>query len=418
MQARAASIERLRALRPHGPARTAFAGLFAATFLCFLAIGAVLPALPRYVKGPMGAGDIAVGVVMGAFALTALVGRPLGGRIADRRGRKLVFCAGLLFCVAAGALLFLPSVPGLIFARFIVGIGDGWVFTAGVTWIVDLAPDHRRGQAIGIYGLSIWGGLTLGAILGEGAYALGGYSAVWILASVGPLLGLAVASVVPEVRRERREDAQPVLAAPQVTGFASPRARGLGGWIPRESVRPGIALGLANIGYGTMGAFIVLLLDWRGIGHGAIAFVAFSGALLLTRAGLSRLPDQVGARMTVLVSGVLEGLGLIGLAAAQSLPVALAAAALMGVGMSLIFPALATLTVEGVVPERRGAALGGFTAFFDIGFGLGAPLSGLIVSLGDGGNYPAAFAASGVLAFLGALIGWRSTRQPVVPTYA
>ncbi|CAB4928706.1 unannotated protein [freshwater metagenome] len=410
------SLRRLRAIPSGRPELAAFTGVFAATLLCFLAIGAVLPTLPKYVKGPMGAGDVAVGIVMGAFALTALIGRPVGGRLADRFGRKVVLGAGLAIAAASGLLLFLPSVAGLIVARFAVGLGEGWVFTAGVTWIVDIAPDRRRGQAIGIYGLSIWAGLTFGAMLGVGAQALGGYDAVWIFATVLPLIGLLVACIVPEHRTARAAQPVPAAETAQVAAFGTPSTTGRRGLIPRETIRPGIALGLGNLGYGTMGAFVVLLLDWRGFGHGATAFVAFTGSLLLTRIGLSPLPDRIGARVTALGSGIVEGLGLLGLAVAHSLPAALAASALMGAGMSMLFPALAILVVDGVSPERRGAAMGGFTAFFDIGFGLGAPFAGIIVSLGEGNHYPTAFAVAGALCILGALIGWRGT-QPA-PTGA
>ena len=48
----------------------------------------MLPVLPRYVHGPLGAGDIAVGVVIGSYAITGLLLRPFAGRLADRRGRK------------------------------------------------------------------------------------------------------------------------------------------------------------------------------------------------------------------------------------------------------------------------------------------------------------------------------------------
>jgi len=81
-------ITRARALGARAvstrPARTAFVGVFAAALLAFLGLGAVLPVLPRYVKGPIGAGDLAVGVVTGAFALTAVLCRPVAGRVAKR----------------------------------------------------------------------------------------------------------------------------------------------------------------------------------------------------------------------------------------------------------------------------------------------------------------------------------------------
>jgi hypothetical protein len=68
-------------LKPR-PALAAFAGIFVVTMLGLLAVGATLPVLPRYVKGPIGSTDLAVGVVSGAFAVTGLAFRPLAGRLA------------------------------------------------------------------------------------------------------------------------------------------------------------------------------------------------------------------------------------------------------------------------------------------------------------------------------------------------
>lgn len=411
MDAGATRLDRLRASRAERPALAAFLGVFSATLLCFLAIGAVLPILPRYVTEELGAGNVAVGVVVGAFAISALVGRPIGGRLADRHGRKTIHATGLAICSLAGLLLFLPfGVPGLILARLVVGLGDGWVFTAGVTWIVDLAPEERRGQTIGMFGLAIWGGLTFGSVIGEGMYALGGYGAVWAFAAVAPLAGLLVARLVPEAP----PTAQPVdeeIAAAELGTALTPGgapAPASAPWIPREALRPGAALALANIGFGTMAGFVVLLLDERGIGHGAAAFTVFSGSVVASRLVLGRLPDLFGARRTALGAGLVQGLGLIAIGAAQSLPAALAAAALMGAGMSLLFPSLALLVVDRVDPARRGAAMGAFTAFFDLGVGLGAPFAGLVASWT--GAYPPAFYVGGSLCLMGALLGWFSTR--------
>ena len=401
----------VRASGAERPALTAFLGVFTATLLCFLAIGAVLPILPRYVTDELGAGNLAVGVVIGAFAISALIGRPIGGRLADRHGRKTIHAIGLAICAVAGLLLFLPfGVAGLIFARLVVGLGDGWVFTAGVTWIVDLSPEERRGQSIGMFGLSIWGGLTFGAVIGEGMYALGGYGAVWAFAALAPLAGLLVGRFVPEAPPTPQPVEEELAAAELGTalGPQAPRAAAGSPWIPREAVRPGVALALANVGYGTMAGFVVLLLDERGIGHGAAAFTVFSASVVAARLGLGRLPDMLGPRRTALGAGIVQGLGLIAVGAAQSLPAALAAAALMGAGMSLLFPSLALLVVDRVDPARRGAAMGAFTAFFDLGVGLGAPFAGLVASWS--GEYPPAFYVGGALCLMGAVLGWFSTR--------
>lgn len=365
----------------------AFAGIFGAVLCCFMAIGAVLPILPRYVHGPLGAGDLAVGIVVGAFAFTAVIGRPIGGRLADSRGRRIIVIGGLLLSAVGGALYFLPlDVGGLIFARLVLGIGDGWVFTAGATWIVDLAPESRRGQAIGIFGLSIWGGLAVGPVLGEGLYSLGGYDLVWAFAAVAPLAGAVIARRVPDphvpVPRAKRSEAAPLL--------------------PREVRLPGLALALANIGYGTVAGFLVLHLAEQGIGRGAAAFAAFAAAVVFARLVLGRLPDRLGPQVTATGAFVAETAGLILIGAAQTWWIAGLGAVVMGLGFSLLFPSLALIVMDRTGEAGRGTAMGAFTAFFDVGVGLGAPLAGAVAALA---GYPAAFYVAAGCAAAGALLG-------------
>ena len=68
----------------------------------------MLPVLPRYVHGPLGAGNIAVGVVIGSYAITGLLLRPFAGRLADRRGRKPTVLVGSVLVALGGFLYLLP----------------------------------------------------------------------------------------------------------------------------------------------------------------------------------------------------------------------------------------------------------------------------------------------------------------------
>jgi MFS family permease len=276
----------------------------------------------------------------------------------------------------------------------VLGIGDGWVFTAGAAWIIDLAPLSRRGQAIGIFGLAIWGGLTLGPLLGEAVFSLWGYDAVFVLSALTPLLGALVAQRVPDAHEplEPEDDVRQPL-------------------VPRPVIAPGLALLLANIGYGTVAGFLVLHLADRGVGDGAVVFTAFAASVIVTRLVAGRLPDLVGPRASAAAAGCAEALGLALLAMAGGMTSALVGAVVMGFGFSLLFPSLALIAVQRSGEERRGAALGGFTAFFDMGVGIGAPLAGAIAALG---GYPAAFWAAAGCALLGAVVGAVATRRPVV----
>jgi len=224
--------------------------VFGSGLLCLTALGAALLVLPRYVTGPAGAGDVAVGVVIGAFAMGAIGARQRAGPLADAQGRRSVFSAGALVTGLAGALLFVPAgVPGLVLARLVLGLGEALVSPPRRTWVVDLAPPGRRARAIGLFGLAVWTSLSVAALGGERVFGRGGYSAVWVLSVAVPLAGAALVRRLPDPHRP------------------PPPGGERAALLPRQSLRPGFALGLASIAYATMASFVVLHLDpraWAG----------------------------------------------------------------------------------------------------------------------------------------------------------
>jgi MFS family permease len=360
-----------------------FAAVFVATFCGLLAIGSVLPVLPRYIHGPLDSGNLAVGVVIGSYAVTGLLLRPVAGRLADTRGRKPMVVAGAIV-VAIGGLLYLPNlgIAGLIAARLVLGVGEGTVYTAGSAWIVDLAPPERRGRVLGLYGLAVWGGLSIGPLLGQLILDQGGYHAVWIFAAAMPALGalIAVTARDPFVPRAHAEP-HPLIAP--------------------EAVGPGFAIALASFGYAAVATFIVLHLDARGVGHGATVFGAFAAMIVLTRLVIGNLPDRVGATPVAVAATLGEAVGLVLIAIAHSLPVALAGGLAMGAAFSLLNPSLMLIALGRVSESARGAAMGTYTAFFDAGVGLGAPLAGLVAALSD---YEGAFFFAAAVSVASALL--------------
>jgi MFS family permease len=372
---------------PSGPANPplgrSFAALFAVTFCGLVAVGAVLPVLPRYIHGPLDSGDVAVGVVIGAYAITGLLLRPFAGRLADRRGRKPTVLLGALVLAASG-LLYLPSlgIAGLIVARLALGAGEGALYTAGASWIVDISPTARRGRVLGLYGLAVWGGLSVGPLAGELLLDAGGYRAVWIFAAAMPLLGALIASRVDDPFVPLTHAEPHPLIAP-------------------EAVRPGLAIALASVGYAAVAAFVVLHLEDRGVGHGVVVFGAFAAMIVLTRLVAGDLPDRVGALKVAIVATLVEAVGLLTIGFAHSLPVALIGGCAMGAAFSLLNPSLMLIALGRVGESARGAAMGTYTAFFDAGVGFGAPLAGLAAALTD---YEGAFVLAAAIAICSTLL--------------
>src|SRR5918911_833588 len=75
------------------------------TFAYFVAVGALQPTLPRYVEGPLHRTSVYVGLTVGIFALSAVMLRPLAGRLSDSHGRRLMVVAGASV-VAVSILLY------------------------------------------------------------------------------------------------------------------------------------------------------------------------------------------------------------------------------------------------------------------------------------------------------------------------
>ena len=363
--------------------RAAFACLFFATFACLVAVGALLPVLPRYVHGPLRSGDVAVGVVIGSYAIAGLLVRPLAGRMAARRGRKPALLAGAALCAASG-LLYLPGlgIAGLIVARLILGAGEGTLYTAGSSWAIDLAPPGRRGRVLGLYGLAVWSGFSVGPLAGELLLDVGGYEAVWAFAAAMPAAGaLLVVRAAHPFRPVEHAEPHPLIAP--------------------EALRPGAAIALAALGQATVSAFVVLHLEARGVGHGASVFAVLAAAIVIARLVLGDLPDRAGAARVAAAAAVVEAVGLALLAVAHGIGPALLGAVLIGGAFALLPPSLMLLAVDGVADRARGAVMGTFTACFDAGVGLGAPLAGLVAFLTD---YEGAFLFGAAMSLLGALI--------------
>jgi MFS family permease len=383
-----------RADSQHRRPGLSFAGVFAVTFLGLIAVGSVLPVLPRYVRGPLDSSDLAVGIVIGSYAVTGLLLRPVAGRLADTRGRRPTVLVGAVL-VSLSGLLYLPhlGIPGLIFARLVLGAGEGALYTAGSAWIVDMAPPQRRGRILGLYGLAVWGGLSVGPLLGELLLHALSYEAVWITAAVLPLVGAAIATQVPDPFQPRAQAEPHPLIAP-------------------EAVRPGLAVALASVGYATLAAFIVLLLESRGVGHGATVFAAFAAMIVLARLLAGQLPDRYGPAPVAIGAVLVEAAGLLLIALSHSLPLALVGGMAMGGGFSLLNPSLMLIAVGRVSQEARGAAMGTYTAFFDAGVGFGAPLAGLAAALT---SYEGAFILAAAVAVSSALLILATLRREQHP---
>jgi len=339
-------------------------------FLYFLGVGATLPALPAAVR-ELGGGGTELGVVLGVFPFAALAGRFLSGRSTDRRGRRFTVRVGLVITALSGVMFALPlPLAGLVTARLLHGLADALVYTATATWVLDRSADDRRAQRLAILGSGIWAGYALGPLLG----------ALLDLRAVGlVVLGTALLALLSPLGRE--------AAVGPATGPG-----GLRGLLPVGVSVPGLSLGLGNLAYAVLVGFLVLHVDDRG-GQGAVALASFSAAVLAGRLIAVPLAARVGMLRTLPPALLVMAAGLVVIAFSSGTLVPAVAAAVIGVGYCLPFPALATLVTGRVPAAQRGAAIGALTAYYDVFVGLGSLAAGVLADLA---GVPSVFLAAAV----------------------
>jgi MFS family permease len=352
-----------------------FALVTLSTFAYFLALGALLPTLPRYVEDDLGGGSVAVGVTVGAFALAAAVLRPFAGRLGDIRGRRILVIGGsALVGVSVLGYALVDALPGLIALRLLTGVGEAAMWVGVATAIQDMAPDDRRGEAASYFSVALYAGLAFGPALGEWLLDAHGFSAVWIVSGCIALLA-------------------------SVFGLATPRH------VPTEvqpfrllhptAIVPGTVLLLGLLPFVGFSAFLSLYGPTVSIDDVAPLFLLYGGLVIVIRIVGARLPDRLGwRRASTAALVVLGGAGLILAAWAAAAGVWVSTVAL-AMGMSLLFPALFSATVASVPATERSQAVGTFSLSFDLANGIGPPVLGLVVAVG---SYRAAFGLAGVCA--------------------
>jgi len=369
-----------------------FITVAAAELAYFTADGILLPALPRFVTGPLGGGNVAVGLIVGAFSLSAFFLRPLAGGLADRRGRRVLMVAGAgLFALSVVGYTVADSISLLATMRLVTGAGEALFFVGALSASMDLASPERRGEAMSFASLSLYMGIGAGPFIGEALIGFGGYTAAWLaaiaLGGVAAGLSLRLPRMVPE--RQELEPGPHRLIHP-------------------DGLLPGLILFATIWGMGGFLAFVPLYARDLGMAGAGAVLGLFAGIVVVIRSVGATIPDRLGAAVTTRVSLVLcaSGLGVMGLW--QTSAGLVTGTVLLGVGVALFTPALFALAVEGVPADERGSVMGTTSAFLDLAFGLGPATLGFVAaSVGRGGTFiaGAVVAAVGLVIVLGTRLG-------------
>ena len=363
-----------------------FVALVSGVTLYFLGLNMTLSVLPLFVEGELGGTDAQVGIAVSSFGLAAACIRPINGPLGDRHGRQRLIVSG---AIVAGLATFATATAtslGMVIAfRALAGLGEAAVFVGAASAAQDLATDERRGEAASYFSLAIYSSLFLGPPLGEWISETFGTDTAWVLAG-----GLAVVA------------ASTGIVAPGAPAEPPPKPerRVL---LHRAALRPGAVLFLGLLGYTGFLAFAALHAEGVGIANTGTVFTVFALVIIFLRIFAAKLPDQLGPIRTSRISLSCGAIGLAVLAVWTEPVGVYVGAAILAVAQSFLFPALFALVVDDAPDAERSHAISTLSMFFDLAFGLGGPVIGLVSDTFDRST---AFAVSaGIATFALAMCG-------------
>ena len=341
-----------------------FVMLGCAALAYFFADGVLVPSVPLYVTGPLTGGDVAVGLSVGAFSVSALLLRPWAGRLVDRRGRSIAMVGGAgLFAASVAGYSLAESVGVLVALRLLTGAGEAFFFVGAVTAMADLAPAERRGEAISLFSLSLYAGLALGPPAGEAVLASVGFGTAWLISTGAALLAVLLTLRVGDTR-------EPAAGGPGAGGRL----------IHPAAVMPGLLLLALIWGMAGFLAFVPLYaLDLGMPGAGFVLF-EFAAIVVLIRSIGARIPDRLGAVRSVRISLLCSVAGLAIIGGRQTVPGLVTGTFVLGVGVALGTPAIFMLALQRVPAAERGAVIGTVSMSIDVALGLGPASFGLVAA--------------------------------------
>ncbi len=338
----------------------------ATAFAFFVYIGMLVPIVPLFIEGPLGAGEFGIGVTVAVFALAAICARPLLGRLADAYGRRVLMVGGAVLAGLSGiGSSQVTEFWQLLVLRGVTGIGEAALFVGAATLIADMSPRDRRAEGASYFSVAVFGGIGIGPIIGEMLLDDTRFERAFVVAGMFAFLAAGLAMFAPA-----RVETDDVIDDP-INAVGGKRRL-----IHPAAVMPGIVLATGVAAFAAFSAFVPDYSRSVGLASSGALFAVYALVSVLVRIFGATLPERLGPRraVTIALSNIMIGLAV--LAVSPTIPALFIAAAFVGVGVAFNYPSLLALTVNRASDSDRAWAVSSFTMFFEVGSVVGGLLIG------------------------------------------
>jgi len=339
-------------------------GFFTALFFA-AAMHSLTPTLPIYFKR-LGSNEREIGVLIGIFAVAALVSRLFVGSILLRYWPKRVMMAGALMAAITlfASIVFRPFWPFLMI-RFLQGVALACLDTAALASVINMIPLAYRARAIGYYMLAP--SLALAVAAPVGIFIINQYSFTMLFLS-GAGLSLCALFMSWKVKEQKVVDSSKATRA-HSTSF-----------LDLKVIAPGITAFIQFFVWGAVTAFFPLHAIQCGVTNPGLFFSAMAMMMVAGRMFGGGIMDTCNKETFIATFLPTIIVLLIILSLSRTLPMFIIVGSLWGIGTAFFVPVSMTYALE-YSGSSSGKAVGTFRALQDLGLGLGPVVMGIIIPL-------------------------------------
>jgi MFS family permease len=311
------------------------------------------------------------------FGITKAITNYYTGILANRYGRKNLLIIGWLFALPVPILLiYAPNWNWIIAANILLGISQGLTWSSTVVMKIDLVGEKDRGFAMGLNEFAGYVALAFIAFLTgwiANNYGLRPYP-FYIgigMAVIGLIMSwLFIKDTIKHVQLEATSSNIPKLK--NLFWETTWHHKNLGSITQAGLVN--------NLNDGMVWGLFPLLLISKGfdLHQTGIIVATYPAVWGLGQLYTGKLADRYCKKTLLFIGMLVQGMTLLGMVSANSFSGFVILSSLLGIGTAIVYPTFLAAISDYTHPSQRPKSIGIFRLWRDLGYAIGAILTGLI----------------------------------------
>ena len=344
-------------------------------------IGLERAIIPKFAEAEFGISSAtAILSFITAFGIVKAISNYYTGRLANRFGRRKLLLFGWLVAIPIPFLLiYAPSWNWVIFSNILLGVSQGFTWSSTVVMKIDLVGEKDRGLAMGLNEFA--GYFAVGIVAFLSGYIANRYGItpypfyLGIFISItGFILTLIwVRDTTVHVQQESALDGTEDLG--NVFVDTTLRNKTLSSITQAGMVN--------NLNDGMIWGLLPILLLSIGYNDRDIGIVAaiYPAVWGLGQLFTGKMADIYPKKSMLFWGMFLQGIAILFLAFGKDMLVLSALCVILGIGTALVYPTFLSAIADATNPRQRAESIGTFRLWRDLGYAIGAIISGITADL-------------------------------------